>query len=157
MRSNEAATFVGSPSVITSAALPFAPPCTYPLTLNSPHLVGMSVDAMRLSAPIRVSMGMRLRRTFRCLRNGAACAQAIAFEHVESQLPENLLVVLSDFGSALGGCFGDAVHLDRTADRRGQVAADALQRDDDVIRPQLWIVDHLLRPAHAAEGDVHAA
>src|SRR6266850_6569998 len=136
MRSNGAATVVGSPSVITSAALPFAPSCTYPIALNSPHLVGMRVDAARLSGPVPLPMSMRLRRAFRCFRNGATRAQAVDFGRVESQFLENLVVVLSDFRSALCGHFGNAMHLNRTADRRSDLAARPLDRDDDVIRSQ---------------------
>jgi hypothetical protein len=36
------------------------------------------------------------------------------------------------------------------------VVASAIQRNDDVIRAQLRIVDHLFRPAHSAERDVDA-
>ena len=52
--------------------------------------------------------------------------------------------------------FRHAVHLNGAADRRGQFAACAFERNDDVIRPQLRIVDDFLWPAHDAEGDVNA-
>src|SRR5438105_10706736 len=144
MRSNGATAVVGSPRVIASAALalPFAPSCTYPVALNRPHFVGMSVDAMRRGGPVSMPLAMRLRRTFRCFRNGAARAQAVDFGRVESQFLENLIVVLADFRSALCGHFGDAMHLNRTADRRSNLAASALHRDDDVIRSQRWTVHH---------------
>src|SRR5437868_8831087 len=125
MRSNGAAAVVGSPRVIASAALalPFATSCTYPVALNRPHFVGMSVDATRLSELVSSVLAMRSRGTFRCFRNCAACAQAIDFGYVESQLLQNLLVVLADIRRALCGHFGDAVHLNRTADRRSNLAA----------------------------------
>src|SRR5258708_1540423 len=155
MRSNGAGTFVGSPSVTTRAALPVAPPCTYPVALNSPHLVGSRVDAMRLSgAGVRILI--RSRRTFRNFRNGAACAQAVDVGRVESQFLENLVVVLSDLRSTLCGYLGYTMHLNRAVDRRRQLAAGALQRDDNVVRPQLRVVNHLFGPAHGAERHVHA-
>src|SRR5260221_3742449 len=117
----------------------------------------MRVDATRLSELVSSVLAMRSRRALRCLGNGAARAQTIDFGRVESQFLENLVVVLSDFRSALCGHFGDAMHLDGTADGRSNLAAGALDRDDDVIRLQLWVVDHLFRPAHGAERDVHAA
>ncbi len=48
------------------------------------------------------------------------------------------------------------MHLDRAADRRGQLAPGAFERNYDVIRPKLRIVDHLLRPAYGPERDVDA-
>src|SRR5260221_13640697 len=102
----------------------------------------MRVVAIRLSGPVPLPMSIRLRRTFRCVRNGAARAQSVDFGRAESQLLEYLVVVLSDFRSALRGYLGDAMHLNRTADRRGQPFACALERNDDVIRSQLGIVDH---------------
>src|SRR6266446_9022798 len=101
MRSNGAAAAVGSPRAIASAALPFAPPCTYPRALNSPHLVGMRVDATRLSELVSSVWAMRSRSALRCVRNGAAGAQTFDFGRVESELLQNLLVVLADVRRAL--------------------------------------------------------
>src|SRR5262249_38112316 len=56
-------------------------------------------------------------------RKGAARPQAVDVGRGEPQLLENLLVVLSEVRGAPGGHFGDAMHLNRTADRRGQAAA----------------------------------
>src|SRR3954447_15752931 len=98
----------------------------------------------------------RLRCAFLRFRRGAARAQAVDVAGAEAQLLENRLIVLSKRGRAPCRHFGDAMHLNRTADRRGQLAAGAFERNDDVIRAQLWIVDHLLRLAHDAEGDVDA-
>src|SRR5216683_1817673 len=93
---------------------------------------------------------------FLCFRNGPAFMQTIDFGRAESELPENLLVVFSNFWGALRGHFGDAMHLKRAADRRRQLAAGTIERNDDVIRPELGIVDHLLWPAHRAERHVDA-
>src|SRR5712692_2489299 len=82
------------------------------------------------------------------LWNGAARAQAVDFSRIESELPEQLLVVLSDLRSAPCWHFRDAMHLNRAADRRGELAAGAFERNDDRVRPQLRIVDHLLRSAN---------
>jgi hypothetical protein len=43
------------------------------------------------------------------------------------------------------------MHLKRARDRGRQLAAGALKRNDDVIRPELGIVEHLLWPAHRSE------
>src|SRR5262245_48509957 len=91
------------------------------------------------------------------LRNCAARAQAVDFVRIETELAENLLAVLSETRSAPRRHFRDTVHLDRTADCRRQLAACAVERDDDVVRPQLRIVDHLLRPANGAKRNVDAA
>src|SRR5882757_6349900 len=85
------------------------------------------------------------------LRNRTARTQTIDFGRAESQLLENFLVVFSNLRRALGGHFGDAMHLKRARDGGRQLAAGALERNDDVVRPQLRIVDHLLRPAHSSE------
>src|SRR5258706_3724783 len=159
MRSNGASPALRSPSVIARAAfaLPVPTSCTYTIAWNSAHLVGMRADAMRLGGRISTPSLIRLRRTLLRFGNDTERVQAIDFGRVESQFAENLVVVPSDFRSALRRYFGNAMHLDRTADRRGQPFAGALERNDDVIRSQLWIVDHLFRSAHSAERDVHAA
>src|SRR6266496_4347343 len=149
MRTNGASTSLRSPKVIASAvfvlALPFVTSCAYPIASNSPHLVGMRVSATRLSELVLSVLPMRLRRALRCFRNGTARAQTVDFGCVESQFLENLVVVLSDVRGALCRYLGDTMHLNRTADRRCQLAAGAFERDEDVIRSQLWIVDHLFR------------
>src|ERR1700694_1160285 len=137
MRSSGAFTALMSPRISASAELvcpfAFARSCAYPIASNGPHLVGRRVEAMRLGE----QLAMRLRCTLRRLRNSATRTQAIDFGRVESQFLENLVVVLSDFRSALRGYFGNSMHLNRTADRRRQLAAGAFQRDDDVVQPQL--------------------
>src|SRR5438876_7645432 len=100
---------------------------------------------------------------FRCcrnwlcgLRNDAAGIQAGDFRRAESELFENLFVVLAEFRRAFRRHFADTMHLNRTADRRAQLAARAFERHDDIIQSQLWIGDDFLRPTHSAERDVNA-
>src|SRR3981189_2758951 len=93
---------------------------------------------------------------FRCFRNGAARTQTIDFGRVESELPENLVVVFSNLWGSLRGYLGDAMHLKRAADWGRQLAAGTVERNDDVIRPELGIVDHFLWPAHCSERHVNA-
>src|SRR5262249_3230929 len=106
--------------------------------------------------PISVDVKSVSRRTLLGLRDGPARAQTIDILRAEPELRENLLVVLSQLRGASCRHLADAMHLNRAADRRGQLAAGAFERNDDVIRTQLRIVDDLLRPAHGAEGDVDA-
>src|SRR6266567_2855168 len=131
MRSNGASASFTSPKIIATAAfvlaLPFVTSCAYPIASNSPHLVGRRVDAMRLAGPVSIRLAMRLRRTLPWLRNGPARAQSIDLDRIESQLLENLVVVLSDFRGALRGYFGNSMHLDRAADRGRQLAAGAFE------------------------------
>ena len=47
------------------------------------------------------------------------------------------------------------MHLNRTANRRVQLVAGALERNDDVVRSQLRIVDDFLRITHGAKGDMN--
>src|SRR6266496_5104421 len=114
MRTNGASTSLRSPKVIASAvfvlALPFLMSCAYPSASNSPHLVGRRVDATRLTGPVSTRLAMRLRRTLPWLGSRPARAQSIDLDRIESQLLENLRVVLTDLRSAFCGCFGDAVH-----------------------------------------------
>src|SRR4030095_7382266 len=77
-----------------------------------------------------------------CLSDRAARAQLLNCLRVESQFFENLFVVFADFRRAFRRHFRHTVHLDRTADRGSQLAARALKRNDNVIQPQLRIVDH---------------
>src|SRR6266581_6637535 len=93
---------------------------------------------------------------FLCFWNGTARTQTIDFGHAKSELPENFLVVFSNLWGALRGHFGNAMHLKRAADCGRQLAAGTIERNDDVIRPELGIVDHLLRPTHRSERHVDA-
>src|SRR5262249_33547206 len=76
-----------------------------------------------------------LGRAFLGFRYGAACAQAVDVLGVKSQLAEDLVRVLAEIGGAPRRHLGDAVHLNRAADRRGQLAAGAFERNDDVVGP----------------------
>src|SRR6202040_3618399 len=91
-----------------------------------------------------------------CFRNGTARTQTIDFGRTESELPENFLVVFSNLWGALRGHFGDAMHLKRATDGGRQLAAGTVERNNDVVRPELGIVEHLLRPAHRSERHVNA-
>src|SRR5207247_3588997 len=87
-------------------------------------------------------------------RDGTAGAESLDFGGTEPELFENLFVVFADFRGALGLHFRDAVHLNRATDRELQLPARSFERNDDVIRSQLWIFNDLLRAAHAAERDM---
>ena len=92
-----------------------------------------------------------------CLRDGAARVQAVDFGRAEPELLENLVdCVHRGPGRASQAPLAIAMHLNGTADRRGQLAACSFERNDDVIRPQLRIVDDFLRPTHGAERDMNA-
>src|SRR6266576_2913271 len=96
---------------------------------------------------------------FRCCRtrlgrgfaDSPAGAQAGDFVSIESEFIEYFLVVFAEFRCAFRRHFGDTLYLHRTADRGGQLATCAFERNDDVIYPQLRIVDDLLRAANRAE------
>src|ERR1700720_3682295 len=93
---------------------------------------------------------------FLCLRNGAARTQTIDLGRAKSNLPENLFVVFPNLRSTLRGYLGDAMHLKWAADGGRQLAAGAFERNDDVIRPELGIVDPLLWPTGWSERHVDA-
>src|SRR5882757_5247870 len=99
-------------------------------------------------------------RTLRCallaFGNGGTGVQALDFGGTEPELPQDLVVVLADVRRPPGWRLGDAVHLDRTADGQGELAARPFEGNDDLVGPELRIVDHLLRPADGAERDVDA-
>src|SRR5262249_60994174 len=97
------------------------------------------------------------RRSFLCRRGHATRAQAVDFARAEAQLFQDLLIVLTEPWGAPGRHFGDAMNLDRAADRRIQFAAGALERNDNVVDRKLRILDDLLRPLDGAEGDVNTA
>jgi hypothetical protein len=48
-------------------------------------------------------------------------------------LLENFFVVLAECWTATRWHFGNAVDLDRAADRGGELAAGAFERNDDVV------------------------
>src|SRR5882757_5617050 len=96
--------------------------------------------------------------TLRCallaFGDGGTGVQALDFGGTEPELPQDLVVVLADVRRPPGRRLGDAVHLDRTADGRGELAARPFEGHDDLVDPELRIVDHLLRSTHRAECDV---
>jgi hypothetical protein len=93
-----------------------------------------------------------LRRAFLGVRSGTTRAQAIDFVGAEAQLSEDFPIMLAKRWGTLCRHFGDAMHLNRAADRRGELAARPFERNDDVIGAQLRIVDHLLRLAYNTTG-----
>src|SRR5216683_5669928 len=97
-----------------------------------------------------------LRGALLAIGNGGTGVQAVDFDGAETELLQDLVVVLADVRRPPGWRLGDAVHLDRTADGRGELAARPFEGHDDLVRPELRIVDHLLRPAYGAECDVDA-
>src|SRR5437588_1123398 len=110
------------------------------------------------AAPCRIlDLGLSHLRALLGRRDGPTLAQAIDLLFTEPELFENLFVVFAEFRGALGRHFRDTVHLNRAADRRGEFAARSFERNDDVIRSQLRVVDYLLRPTHGAERDMDAA
>src|SRR3984885_5724237 len=171
-------------SAVSTPGTPLVISRLNPRAWNMPHLVGMRAFATRQSIEVSgvafmyalafqiyaatpsypatqstcrwgmASLGRR--RALLRFRNGAARAQAVDFSDAEPELLENLVVVFSKRRSALRSNFRHAVHLNGAADRRGQFAACAFKRNDDLIRSQLRIVDNFLWPADDAEGDVNA-
>src|ERR1700680_3784288 len=143
-----------SARAVSICALPFAAR-SKPAALNMPHLVGMRAVATRQIIPIsaadfmyahclldmlptcacrspilsvllfgnRLSDG-RSRRLLFC-RHGTARVQCVDFTRAESDLLEDLLVVCSQRRGSPRRHLGDAMHLNRTADRRAQLAACA--------------------------------
>src|ERR1043166_6688208 len=105
-------------------------------------------------AVVVASRSRTLGRALLRFRHGATRAQAVDVISVKSQLPEDDVVMLAEVRRTPRRLRGDAVHLNRAADRRGQLAADAFERDVHVICGQLRIVDYLLRSAYCAERDV---
>src|SRR6202165_1316029 len=93
---------------------------------------------------------------FLCLWNGTAGTQTIDFGRAKSQLPENLVVVFSNLRGTLRAHLGDTMHRKRARDGGRQLAAGTIERNDDVVRLELGIVDHLLGPTHCSERHVSA-
>src|SRR5712671_5553187 len=119
-------------------------------------LVNFTASRGSGAAPAAPDSVVTSSRVFLCFRNGTARTQTIDFGRAKSELPENLLVVFSNLWGAPRGHLGDAMHLKRAADCGRQLAAGTVERNDDVIRPELGIVDHLLWPTHRSERHVSA-
>ena len=75
--------------------------------------------------------------------------QAVDFGRTEPELLEDLAIVFTEIRSTPRRRLFYPMHLNGTADRRGQLAACSFERNDDVIGPQLRIVDDFLGPAQA--------
>src|SRR5258707_333710 len=82
--------------------------------------------------------------------------KAVDFANAEPELPQDLVIVFANVGRPPGRRLGDAVHLYRAADGRGELAARAFEGNDDLVGLELRILDHLLRPTYRAKGDVRA-
>jgi hypothetical protein len=79
-----------------------------------------------------------------CTRDRAAHAQTVDFVISKTELFQNFIVMLADSRRAPGRYFRNTVHLNRTADGRGQLLAGSFERNDDVIRSQLRIINDFL-------------
>src|SRR6202041_1627132 len=99
-----------------------------------------------------VRWGLSMRRLWCC----SAGTQACDLVTCESKFLQNFIVMLADPRRPPGRHLGNTVHLNRTADGRGQLLAGSFERNDDVIRSQLRIINDFLRLTHGAEGDVNA-
>src|SRR6266446_866164 len=119
-------------------------------------LVNFTASRGSGAAPAAPDSVVTSSRVFLCFRNGTARMQTIASGRAKSELPENLLVVFSNLRGALRGHLGDAMHLKRAADCGRQLAAGTIERNDDVVRLELGILDHLLRSTHCSERHVSA-
>src|ERR1700733_13624175 len=93
-----------------------------------------------------------MRRLWCC----SAGTQACDLVTCESKFLQNFIVMLADSWRPPCRHLGNTVHLNRTADGRGQLLAGSFELNDDVIRSQLRIIDDFLRLTHGAEGDVNA-
>src|SRR5712675_107984 len=115
----------------------------------------MQVLPRILSDSQRSGRLMRCRPWFLWFGHGAGRTQAVDCFRIEPKVFENFVVMLAEFRSAPCSYFSDTMYLNRTADSRGQVIARTFERNDNLIHPQLWIVDNFLRPPHSAKRDVH--
>src|ERR1700693_1821911 len=88
------------------------------------------------------------------LRDSATGTWACDVATCESKLLQHLIVVLDDARRPPGRHFRNSVLLNGTADGRGQLFAGTFERNDDVVRSQLRIVNDFLRPTHGAKRDL---
>src|SRR5262249_12064072 len=79
--------------------------------------------ATRLMSLLSAMPLLRLRRVSLCCRSCAARTQAVDFGRTEAQLFQDLPIMLSELRRAPRRHLGDAVHLNRATDRRGELAA----------------------------------
>src|SRR5215470_10501388 len=116
--------------------------------MPSVRSVIMSLMVCSFSLSVRPALGV-----FLGFSHGAACTQALDAVRVKPQLLEELIGVLAEPGRAPRRHLGDAMHLDWAADRRGELAARAFERNDDVVRLELRVVDDFLRLAHGPDRE----
>src|SRR5438552_1697487 len=88
------------------------------------------------------------------VRDGAAGAQVVDLVSGESQLFQHLFAVFANLRGPLCRYLSDTVHLHRTADRELQISSGTLQRNDDVVLPELRVADDFTRRPHDAECDL---
>src|SRR5271170_902648 len=138
--------------IVTSASQ-----CLNPLTAAMPAKPPPMITTCSLLLRDRESISDSLILTLLFCRHGTARAQCVHFARTEPEFFEHLLVVLSQCRGAPRRHLGDAVHLNRTADRRPQLAACTVQRNDNLIQPQLRVLNDLLRSSHGAERNVNTA
>src|SRR5258706_2744441 len=117
-----------------------ATPSGYRQSVTSTRRFEPSVFMERTRPPLRSSTNklpicLLLARLGVRLGDGAVDAQGLDRRGVETQLLEELVVVFTKLRGALRRDLRDTVHLNWTADRRGQASAGALQRNDDVVLP----------------------
>src|SRR6266851_4718233 len=135
-----------------------ATPSGYRQSVTSTLRFEPSVFMERTRPPLRSSTNklpicFLLARLGVCLGYGAVDAQALDLRRVEPQFLEDLVVVFAELRGALRRDFRDTVHLNGTANRRGQASSGALQRNDDVVLPQLRVIDDVGGGLNAAECD----
>src|SRR5689334_21207096 len=82
--------------------------------------------------------------------------KAIDLIRIKAEFVENLLIVFAELRSTFRSHFGHTVDLNRTADCRSYVVTRAFDRDYDVIRAQLRIVDDFLWTADGAKRNLGA-
>ena len=84
----------------------------------------------------------------------ARCVQPFDGNVVEAEFFQDFVVVFADFRGPFSRDFDHAVYLNRAADCEIQIATRALDRDDDIVLPQLRVVDHFGGSTHDAIREV---
>src|SRR5258705_9621829 len=105
------------------------------------------------SSTNKLPMCLLLGRLGVCLGDDGVDAQGLDRRLVETQLFEDFVVVFAELRGAFRRDFRDTVHSKGTADRRGQVSSGALQRNDDIVLPKLWVIDDFGGGLNSAEGE----
>src|SRR4051812_38444193 len=86
------------------------------------------------------------------LTDDSARTEAFDLLRVEAELLEDFFVVFADLGRSLRRHLCDTVNLQGTADGGLQRSTSAFERYDNVIDPELRIVDDLAGRAHDPVG-----